>query len=45
MVKIKIVIDRRVIYSKVTIINRGHLKYPIIIGKRNLGKFLIDVNK
>ncbi|MDX9913780.1 MAG: sugar-transfer associated ATP-grasp domain-containing protein [Candidatus Moranbacteria bacterium] len=45
MVKIKIVIDRRVIYSKVTIINRSHLKYPIIIGKRNLGKFLIDVNK
>lgn len=45
MVKIKIVIDRRVIYSKVTIIDRGHLKYPIIIGKRNLGKFLIDVNK
>lgn len=45
MVKIKIVIDKRVIYSKVTIIDRAHLKYPIIIGKRNLGKFLIDVNK
>lgn len=45
MVKIKMVMDRRVIYSKVTIINRAHLKYPIIIGKRNLGKFLIDVNK
>ncbi|MFZ2154452.1 MAG: sugar-transfer associated ATP-grasp domain-containing protein [Candidatus Moraniibacteriota bacterium] len=45
MVKIKIVMDRRVIYSKVTIINRSQLKYPIIIGKRNLGKFLIDVNK
>lgn len=45
MVKIKLVMDRRIIYSKVTIIDRAHLKYPIIIGKRNLGKFLIDVNK
>jgi alpha-L-glutamate ligase-like protein len=45
MVKIKIVMDKRVIYSKVTIIDRAHLKYPIIIGKRNLGKFLVDVNK
>ena len=45
MVKIKIVMDRRVIYSKITIIDRTHLKYPIIIGKRNLGRFLIDVNK
>lgn len=45
MVKIKIIMDKREIYSKVTIIDRAHLKYPIIIGKRNLGRFLIDVNK
>lgn len=45
MVKIKIVLDRRVIYTKVTIIDRSNLKYPILIGKRNLSKFLIDVNK
>jgi alpha-L-glutamate ligase-like protein len=45
MVKIKIVMDRRVIYSKVTIIDRTHLKYPIIIGKKNLSRFLVDVNK
>lgn len=45
MVKIKIVMDKRIIYSKVTIIDRTHLKYPIIIGKRDLGRFLIDVNK
>ncbi|MFA6183924.1 MAG: sugar-transfer associated ATP-grasp domain-containing protein [Parcubacteria group bacterium] len=45
MVKIKIIMDRREIYSKVTIIDRAHLKYPIIVGKRNLGRFLVDVNK
>ena len=45
MVKVKMVIDRRIINSKVTIIDRSNLKYPIIVGKRNLGRFLIDVNK
>lgn len=45
MVKIKVVMDKRVIYSKVTIIDRAHLKYPIIIGSKDLGRFLIDVNK
>jgi alpha-L-glutamate ligase-like protein len=45
MVKIKIIMDKREIYSKVTVIDRAHLKYPIIVGKRNLGRFLIDVNK
>ncbi len=45
MVKIKMVMDRKIIYSKVTVIDRAHLKYPIIVGKRNLGRFLIDVNK
>jgi alpha-L-glutamate ligase-like protein len=45
MVKVKIIMDKRVIYAKVTIINRSHLNYPIIIGKRNLSRFLVDVNK
>lgn len=45
MVKIKMIMDKREIFSKVTIIDRTHLKYPIIIGKRNLSRFLIDVNK
>ena len=31
--------------TKVTLIDRSNLKYPIIVGKRNLKKFLIDVNK
>lgn len=45
MVKIDIVIGEKVIPAKISIIERSHLKYPVIIGKRNLGKFLIDVNK
>lgn len=44
-IKITMVMDNVVIPTKVTLINRAHLKYPIIIGKRNLKKFLIDVNK
>jgi alpha-L-glutamate ligase-like protein len=45
MVKIIIVIDKLEIPAKVSIIDRSILQNPIIIGKRNLGKFLIDVNK
>ena len=45
MVIIKIIMDNLEIETKVTIIDRSDLKYPAIIGKRNLGKFLIDVNK
>ena len=45
MVKAKIIMDKRNISAKVTIIDRAKLKYPIIIGKRNLGRFLVDVNK
>lgn len=45
MVKIKIVMDNLEIETRVTIIDRSDLKYSVIVGKRNLGKFLIDVNK
>lgn len=44
-IKITMVMDNIIIPTKVTLINRSHLKYPIIIGKRNLRKFLIDVSK
>lgn len=44
-IRITVVMDGVVIPTKVTLIDRSHLKYPIIIGKRNLKKFLIDVNK
>lgn len=45
MIKINILMDNLDVLAKVSIINRSDLNYPIIIGKRNLTKFLIDVNK
>ena len=42
-VKIKMVMDKRVINTKVTIVDRMRLKYPIIIGSRNLKRFLVEV--
>jgi len=45
MVKVNLIMDKRNVPAKVTIIDRAQLKYPIIIGRRNLGKFLIDVGK
>jgi hypothetical protein len=31
--------------TRVTIVDRSHLKYPVIIGRYNLKRFLIDVTK
>lgn len=45
MIKISMLLNNLVILTKVSIIDRSDLKYPAIIGKINLGKFLIDVNK
>jgi len=45
MIRLNINIDNVIISAKVSIIDRSILQYPMIIGKRNLGKFLIDVNK
>jgi alpha-L-glutamate ligase-like protein len=45
MVKMDISLRNTIIPAKVSIIDRVELQYPVIIGKRSLGKFLIDVNK
>lgn len=45
MVKGMFVLDGVSVLAKMTIIDRSHLKYPIIIGNKNLRKFLIDVTK
>lgn len=45
IIMIKIVINNLELDVKATIIDRSQLQYPVIIGKKNLGKFLIDVNK
>ena len=44
-IRITIVMEGIEIPTKITLINRAHLKYPVLIGKRNLDKFLIDVKK
>lgn len=44
-VRMSFVMDKFVIAANVNIAAREDLKYTAIVGKRNLGKFLIDVNK
>lgn len=44
-VKMDFVMDQLIVSASVNIVNREELKYRMIIGKRNLSKFLIDVNK
>lgn len=44
-IRITIAMHGWIIPTKVTIIDRAHLKYPIIIGNKNLRRFLIDVTK
>lgn len=45
VVNISFTMDKTTIDAKVNIIDRGGLKYSMIIGKRNLKKFLVDVSK
>lgn len=44
-IKLPIIIDEQEISSKLSIANRESLRYPLLIGRRDLKKFLIDVNK
>ncbi len=43
MIKLKFIMDKEEVSTKVNIINRKNLKYPIIIGKKDLKKFLIEI--
>ncbi len=45
IVQITFIMDKKTITTKVNIVDRAELKYDMIIGKRNLGKFLVDVSK
>jgi alpha-L-glutamate ligase-like protein len=42
-IKLKFVMDKEEVLSIVNIVERTELKYPIIIGKKDLKKFLIEV--
>lgn len=43
-VKISFFMDKRKVFSKANIIKRENLKYSIIIGRRDLKRFLVEVN-
>ncbi len=45
VVKTDFKLDNEIVSAKVNITDRTNLKYPVIIGKRDLRKFLIDINK
>lgn len=45
VIKVTFFIDDLELTTTVNIADRKDLKYPMIVGKRNLGKFLIDVTK
>jgi len=42
-VKINFVMDDEEVFSKANIVERTELKYPMIVGKRDLKKFLIEI--
>jgi len=45
MIRVEIEMDGIRIPAKVSVIRRKHMRYPVIIGKKNLRKFLVDINK
>ncbi|MFZ2299796.1 MAG: sugar-transfer associated ATP-grasp domain-containing protein [Candidatus Moraniibacteriota bacterium] len=45
MIRIECVIDTFTVPAKVSVIDRSRMEYPVIIGRKSLRKFLIDVNK
>ncbi len=45
VVKIKFTMDKKTIPTQVNIVDRSDMKYNMIIGKRNLYSFLVDVSK
>lgn len=44
-VKLQFIMDKKKITAKANITDRGDLNYDMIIGKRNLSQFLVDVSK
>lgn len=44
-IRLEMILEGTTIISKISISNREEMKYPLLIGRRDLRKFLIDVNK
>lgn len=45
MIQVNIILDGTLLSTKVSVIDRAELKYPLLIGRRNLRRFLIDISK
>ena len=45
VIEARIILDRTSITTKATIVRREHLRYPVIIGRKSLQSFIIDVGK
>ena len=43
VVRVEFIMNERTIISKLNISSREHLKYPVLIGRKDLKKFLIEV--
>ena len=44
-IKIKFIMDKKTIIATVNITDRNNLNYDMIVGRRNLSQFLVDVSK
>jgi alpha-L-glutamate ligase-like protein len=45
MINVEFIMDSIIVSTKITVIDRSHMQYSMIIGKVNLKKFLIDISK
>jgi len=45
VIETRIILDRTSLMTKATIVRRKHLRYPVIIGRKSLHSFIIDVGK
>lgn len=45
VIETNIILDRSSISTKATIVRRKHLRFPVIIGRKSLKSFIIDVSK
>ena len=45
VVEVRIILDKNFLVTKATIVRREHLRYPVIIGRKSLHSFIIDVGK
>ncbi len=44
-IKTKFIMDKKTIVARINIVDRSDLNYDMIVGKRNLRQFLVDVSK